>query len=181
MSVSLSDYKGHLENGIYRANSYRVIIDQMPENVSFFIINAQLPAATANPMLVYHQGRELKLAGMPRWQTWNTTLYGNITSGNRLETYSEFWSWMNTQIGLISNIGNNNPTSYWREIRIIPLFDDRTTELGEFVLLDAFITEMQPVDVSWESEDPMRFNVVIQFSEASWRSGDEIVFGDNEG
>lgn len=178
---SLRDYKGQLRGGIQYSNRYQIFIDGMPAGVEYYTINAQLPAATMNHVSSYYQSRELKWHGTIRWQSWNITLYANINENNGLEAYSEFWRWANQQQGFYSNIGTNIPSEYWRNVRIIPLGNDGSTEMGEFVLLDAFVTEIQPVDLSWESEDLMRFNVVIQFSEATWTSGGEVIFGDNEG
>lgn len=178
---SLSDYKGQLRGGIQYSNRYNIYIAQMPAGIEFHTVNAQLPAATMNPVSSFYQSREFKQHGTVRWQTWNISLYVNIDEGNGLEGYSEFWRWANQQQGLITNVGTNKPDEYQREIRIIPLLNDGNTETGEFVLLDAFIQEIQPVDMSWESEDLMKFNAVIAFSEATWKSGGTIYFGNNEG
>jgi hypothetical protein len=178
MAINLSEYKAALKEGISRRNAYEVWIAGMPENIQLFIKNAQFPSMSSNPMNVYFQGRELKLAGMPRTQTWNVTIYGNVVE-SKLDALKSFWAWYDEAIGLYSNVGQNNPNNYWREIRIIPLADDRTTELAEFVLTDAFITEMQPVDISYESEDPLEFNTVIQFSELTLKTGNEVVAGPN--
>ena len=179
MAVSLSDYKAQLKGGVGRRNSYQVFIAGMPESINLFVKNAQLPSYSSNPMPVYFLGRELKLPGMPRAQTWNVTMYSNIVD-TKFEALAEFWKWYNTSIGLYTNVGPLNQLESMREVRIIPLADDRNTELCEFTLLDAFITEMQPVDISYESEDPLEFNVVIQWSEMTKSTGDEVIFGPNE-
>lgn len=179
MAISLSDYKARLRGGVGRRNSYQVFIDNMPEGLELFIRNSQIPSYSSNPMNIYFLGRELKLPGMPRAQTWNITMYSNIIN-NRFEALAEFWSWYNDSFGLYSNVGPLNQLESMRQVRISPLADDRDTELAEFVLLDAFITEMQPVDLSFDSEDPLEFNVVIQWSEMVMSIGDEVVYGPNE-
>lgn len=179
MAISLSEFKAEFQ-AVGRRNSYQVFITDMPENLNLFIRNAQFPSYSSNPMPVYFLGRELKLPGMPRAQTWNATMYSNVVE-NKMQALAEFWKWYNESIGIYTNVGPLNQLDSMREIRISPLADDRSTELCEFTILDAFITEMQPVDISFDNEDPLEFNVVIQWSEMVKKSGDQVIFGPNEG
>jgi len=165
MAIDLRSFKSRLEHGIARKNSYEVWIQDMSEDAQMFCLAAQFPGMTVGIAPAFFQGMELKLRGDKRFPTWTGTFYGQCSSST-IAIYDEMLGWFNSPIDQATNVGKRNPADYWKQVRIVPLADDRTTELGEIVLLDAWINEIQPVDISYQSENELlTFNVILAFSE----------------
>jgi hypothetical protein len=168
MPIDLTSYKGRVNPyGIISKNSYEVTISGMSEDVTMFCLAAQLPGMTMGVASAFFQGRQLKLAGDPRYPNWSATFYAN-SAQSTIETYKAFLDWYNLPRHQVTNVGKRDAQQYWKTVTIKPLAADRTTVVSKIELIDAFVTEIQPIDISYESENELlTFNVILEFSETT--------------
>lgn len=177
VAINIADYSTEVSQGVGRRNRYLIEIDGMPTSMKFFIRGAQTPSVTANPLSLFCFGREKKLRGEWRTASYNLTVYG-IVQADSMVASAEFQKWMDTCNGIDTNISPSLISDYERSVRITCYHDDGVTVISEWLLQDAFPSQIQPVDLNFESEDPIEFNLVLEFSQYSAKSGADVIFGD---
>lgn len=139
--------------------SFRGMFASNAKNLTFYARNTGIPSVTVEPIKRHYAGVEYGYSGKdnsPR--TFRITFWDN----QDLEVYTYFLQWMNTMNdGYLKR--KVRPLNYKRDISL-KLKD--TSDLlinGEFIIKDAFPTEVSEVSLVYDESNVMTFDVIFHF------------------
>lgn len=131
----------------YRSNLFHAEITGhgFDNNFTFLCKAAQLPASTVEAIEVPYQNRIVKLAGDRTFDDWTIT----VLNDQDFKYRGLFEAWMNdinTHIDSLSQA----PAEYKTTMAITPYTRDDTA-IGSYFFHGAFPTNVEAIDVAWES------------------------------
>ena len=120
---------------------------------------AQIPAATVGTVTVPYFGRQIKIAGNRTFDAWTPTIINDedFKVRNALETWN---NQINTYEANLRTAGN--PAAYKSTANVTQFGKDGSIlKVYEFVGL--WCSDVQPIDLSWETEGIEEFTATFQY------------------
>ena len=164
MSFSVTDFSSQLTFGGARPSLFEVQIfnpiDATGDAITPFMVKAaQIPAATVGTVTVPYFGRQIKIAGNRTFDAWTPTVINDedFKVRNALETWN---NQINTHAENLRTAGN--PAAYKSTANVTQFGKDGSVlKVYEFVGL--WCSDIEPIDLSWETEGIEEFTVTFQY------------------
>ena len=164
----ITDFKSKLTGGGARSNLFEVElafpsavsvegINDILNKARFLVKTAALPASNIAPIEIPFRGRVLKIAGDRTFDTWSITVLNDTDFSIR----SAFEKWMNFINKVSDNTGSTNAEDYQADAYVYQL--DRSGEtLRKYHFFDVFPTQVDPIELSYDSAGIQEFTVELQ-------------------
>lgn len=164
-TLGVDDFKAKLIGGGARPNLFRVTMGfplyarGNPEQCSFMIKGAALPASTVAAIEVSFRGRKLKIAGDRTFANWTIT----IINDTKMDIRNSFERWMNGMNSHGTNTGLTNPAQYQADLMIEQL-DKGNNITKSYVLRSAFPILVSEIALNYDTNDSIEeFTVELAY------------------
>lgn len=167
MAFNVTDFSAQLQYGGARPSLFEVQIFN-PINsagnvkVPFMCRAAQLPAATVGTINMPYFGRQVKIAGNRTFAEWTVTVINDedFLIRNAME------EWNNAINKFQSNVrgggATSSPSSYKSEA-LVTQFGKDGAELRTIKFTGLWCSDVQAIDLNWETEGVEEFQVTFQY------------------
>ena len=176
-NMKISDFKGALIGGGARPNLFEVEMTTLPAGISwdadsfrYMCKAATLPASNIANIDVPFRGRIFKIAGDRTIDPWTVTIIND--EGFKLR--NAFEEWTDLIAKLDNNLGATDPSAYMTNAKVYQLGRGSSPSsknqggtanavLKEYEFIDIFPTNVQAIDLSYDSTDTIEeFTVDFQ-------------------
>lgn len=166
--ASISEMLSALKGGGARPNRFEVVVEfpafaatqEEIRKTAFLVQSANLPGSTLGTTEVQFRGRSLKLAGDRTFEDWTSTFYNDTDFALR----NAFEAWQNGINQYNSNTGTI-PDEYMSTVSVYQL-DNQDNRIKEYVLLYAWPTNVDPIELAQSSNDEVeQFSVTFAYSD----------------
>ena len=175
---TLSQFKSQLIGGGARPNLFEVELTTLPDAVQgweaekfrYLCKAASLPASNIANVDVPFRGRIFKVAGDRTFEPWTVT----VINDEDFIIRNAFEGWMDQISKLSNNLGATEPNSYMTDATVYQLgrgsvknsrdsAGEVNSVLKEYKFIDIFPTNVQAIDLSYDSTDTIEeFTVDFQ-------------------
>lgn len=165
----VENFKAQLSGGGARSNLFKVVfnLDNINnEKASFMCKSASLPGSTIPEIEVPFRGRVIKVAGDRTFEPWTITVINDVD----FEVRNEFERMMNEMNSHISNLGDQRPSTYKRDMFVYQMDKNGRDSIKDYKFIGVFPTSIDPIEVSYDSANTIEeFTVTLQYD--YWTSG----------
>lgn len=167
--VSMNDFRNELKTP-YSPTQYKVEF-ALPESISsdasvanrqlsFLCKNAQMPGVNIGEIEIHHRNNVIPYPGDTTFDPWEAT----IIMSNDFIIRNAMEDWAKAIKNFDSTSGFTDFADITVPIKIIML-DKNDNELKSVTLENAFLQNITPVDLSYESKDTIaEFNITVRYS-----------------
>jgi hypothetical protein len=160
MAFSPSVFKTNLVGEGARPTLFeaRIFFDGLTENnFTFKCKAAQLPGVTTGLIEVPYFGRKVKVAGDKTFAEWTVTIINDESFAAR----KAFETWQSGINQHNSNLRTNS--DYMADAEVIQ-YAKTGEEINKYKFKGMWISDLAPIDVSWESNDALEeYSVTMQY------------------
>lgn len=165
MSFSVTDFSSQLTFGGARPSLFEVRIfnpiDTSAEAITPFMVKAaQIPAARVGTITVPYFGRQIKIAGNRTFDAWTPTIINDedFKVRNALEKWNNA---MNSHE--INQRTSTRPETYKGTTASVTQFGKDGSVLKVYEFVGLWCSDIEPIDLSWETEGIEEFTVTFQY------------------
>lgn len=167
MAFNVNDIRSQMSLGGARPALFQVIITN-PVNPSgdlktpFMVTSSQLPGSTIGTTEVPYFGRITKFAGDRTFEPWTVQILNDedFLIRNALEQWSNS---INDHVGNVTAFGSASPILYKSQAQVTQ-FSKTGVPIREYTFEGIWPQAVEPIDVSWESQNEIqRFGVTFEY------------------
>lgn len=165
MSFSVTDFSSQLTFGGARPSLFEVRIfnpiDTSAEAITPFMVKAaQIPAARVGTITVPYFGRQIKIAGNRTFDAWTPTVINDedFKVRNALEKWNNAMNFHE-----INERTSTRPETYKGTTANVTQFGKDGSVLKVYEFVGLWCSDIQPIDLSWETEGIEEFTVTFQY------------------
>ena len=181
MAFQLSEFKTNLKQGGARPSLFKVEF-QYPSNVlplpsppnqaSFLVKTATIPASTIGSYDVYYHGKAIHVAGDRTFDTWDTTIINDEDFGirNTLENWMNSISnhKLNTRDKNVfqSNDRSEGDSAKYKSSLKVTQFSKAGDDLRTYIFKGAWPSALSTINLDWSSQEIEEFTCTWMYD--SW-------------
>ena len=165
MSFSVTDFSSQLTFGGARPSLFEVRIfnpiDTSAEAITPFMVKAaQIPAARVGTITVPYFGRQIKIAGNRTFDAWTPTIINDedFKVRNALEKWNNAMNFHE-----INERTSTRPETYKGTTANVTQFGKDGSVLKVYEFVGLWCSDIEPIDLSWETEGIEEFTVTFQY------------------
>ena len=177
---AVTKFKSNLKHGGARPSLFRVIFNYPtgiskptpPEQASFLVKTATIPASTIGSYDVYYHGKAIKVAGDRTFDTWDTTIFNDEDFGirNTLE------NWMNSisnhklntrDKGTFQNMSEGDVAKYKSTLKVRQ-HGKAGQDLRTYIFTGAWPSSLSAITLDWSTASEIE-EFVCTWTYDSWK------------
>lgn len=173
MAFNANAFRAQLEHGGARSNLFEVELtfpgfingNEASEKSIFMCKASQLPGMTLANIEVPYFGRKIKVAGDRNFEDWSVTVINDedFAVRNALEAWSNEISQINHDTNTARTPQTIGVNTYVADISIKQYGKDGTV-IKSYKMANSFPLAIDPIDVSWDSENTIEeFGVTFSY------------------